>query len=153
MNLARDWPIYALGLLAVVGGVAGGASGGISDALGGAALVALLGMLVVGPAYLIQQRARRRRGAPAPGGLLGRDANEAITSLTIAELRLVDRHRVASYALTIGVGVGVGVGVFLFLWRTFSLTAAIVGVSCPLLLGIATSVTAVVRVRRSRRGP
>lgn len=149
MNLARDWPIYALGLLAVVGGVAGGASGGISDAVGGATLVALLGMLVVGPAYLIQQRARRRRGAPAPGGLLGRDANEAITSLTIAELRLVDRHRVASYALTIGVGVGV----FLFLWRTFSLTAAIVGVSFPLLLGIATSVTVVVRVRRSRRGP
>jgi hypothetical protein len=51
LNLARYW-------LGFVGAV----DGGITGALGGAVGFAFLGILVVGPAYLIQQRVRRRRG-------------------------------------------------------------------------------------------
>jgi hypothetical protein len=73
MNLGRYWPGYVLGLLAVVGGIAYGF---------GAAVGALfVGVVLVGPGYLIQQRVRRRRGNPPSGGLLGRDADELLHSL------------------------------------------------------------------------
>jgi hypothetical protein len=133
MNLAQYWPGYVLGLLAVAGGIAGG--------LGAAVGAPVVGTLVVGPAYLIQQRVRRRRGAPPPGGLLGRDADEVLTSLTLAELRLIQRHRVGISALTIAVTTGA----FVFIWRTSSLTVAIALVGACLGYGFAVAILAAVR--------
>jgi hypothetical protein len=133
MQLARYWPGYVLGLLAVAGGIAGG--------LGVAVGAPIVGVLGVGPAYLIQQRVRRRRGAPPPGGLLGRDANEVLTSLTIAELRLIQRHPVGAYALTIAFTTGA----FVFFWRMSSLTVAIALVGPCLGLGVAVAILVAVR--------
>src|SRR5690242_8560541 len=61
-HLARHWLGYLWLLLAIVGCIAGAVGGGVSGAVGGAAAGVFLGILVVGPAYLIQQRVRRRRG-------------------------------------------------------------------------------------------
>lgn len=68
MRLARYWPGYVLLLFAVVGGIAYG--------FGGAVSAPVVGMLVVGPGYLIQQRLRRRRGASPSGRRLGREADD-----------------------------------------------------------------------------
>jgi len=85
MNVSRYWPGYALLLTAAVGATFGG--------VGGAVVVPMLALLVVGPGYLIQQRVRRRRGAMPSGGGLDRDADEALNELTLSYLKLVNRSR------------------------------------------------------------
>jgi len=134
MEFGRYWVLYVAGLLAVIAGIAGGP---------GAALGAfLLGVgLIGGPAYLIQQHLRRRRGTPPSNVLLGRDVDAALTAAVAAELRLIQRHRVAAYVLTIALFVGV----FVFFWRTMSMTVAIVLVSFPIAMGVAASIMAVLR--------
>lgn len=128
MNLVRYWPVYVAGLLAVIAGIAGGP---------GAALGAfLLGVgLIGGPAYLIQQHLRRRRGTPPSNVLLGRDVDATLTSALAAEVRSIQPHRVGAYAT-----VALFAGVFLFVWRTMSLNVAIVLVSLPTAFGIAASI-------------
>ena len=141
LNLSRDWPGLILGLLAVVGGIAGAVFGGFGYAVGWAVVTPMLGILVVGPAWLIQQRVRRRRGTAPSGGLLTRDADEVMTALAMAELRLIQRHRVAAYVLTIVV---FGGG-FVFIWRMSSLTLAIILVGVPIAWGLFAAVVTAVR--------
>jgi len=137
MDPGRYWRAYAAGLLAVVAGIAGGPGAAL-----GAFLLAV--GLIGGPAYLVQQHLRGRRGVPPSNVVLGRDVEEALTSAVAAELRFIQRHRVGAYALTIALGGGV----FVFVWRTMSLTAAVVLavlVGLPMAIGPAASIMGVLR--------
>ena len=84
------WP----GLALVVACVVGLAWKGI----GGAVVGVMLALLVVGPAYLIQNGIRRRRGHAASGRGLHRDADEVMDRFASGYLRVLRRRRGAQLA-------------------------------------------------------
>jgi uncharacterized membrane protein HdeD (DUF308 family) len=88
----------------------------------------------------------RREWLRSTRTILNTDAREALDRATVAELRLISRHRVGTYALTIAVAIGV----FVFIWRTLGLTVAIVLIGLCLVYGIALTIVAAIRLRRLR---
>jgi hypothetical protein len=129
MRFKRFWPAYGFLAAAVLGGVFLG--------FGGVVVVPMIAMLVIGPAYLVQQRVRRRRGVAPSGRGLDRDADEAMTRFAAVYLQAVGRSRLVrvcvyagNIALVAGLWVFAGSGWALAsvgLWLALTALAVIQG--------------------------
>ena len=135
-RLAARWP----GLVVVIAFLAGFGVGGF----GLGVLMAFLSVLVAGPAYLLQTRRRRRRGIAPSGRGFDRDANEAITALAAAELRLFNRYRSLRLG-TLVLSSGMVVALWIVAGRGWALAVLVVW-------GLATLVSIAKTVNRRRSG-
>lgn len=137
MNLRRYWPGVILFVALVIGAILGG--------VGGAVVTPTVAVLVVGPAYLIQQRVRRRRGGAAPSGRgLGRDADEVMTAIASMYLRALNRSWRVRFAVYAG---GVALVVLIWVVAGRGWAVAWLGISAALVL-VSSSVAWAQRLRR-----
>ena len=103
-RLSSWWPGLAL--------VAAFAAGVVWLGIGGGVVGSMLALLVVGPAYLIQNTIRRRRGHDVSGRGLHRDAGEIMDRFAHGYLQVVRGHRsvrLAQVMLSVGILTGLWV--------------------------------------------
>jgi hypothetical protein len=128
MNLGRYWPGYVLGLLTVLSASVYG--------FGAALVTPFIGMLIVGPAYLIQQRLRRRRGTASPSGFLGREADDVFGMVARRYLASKRAHPIRWQVIDLVYGGSMVAAIWILLGATVGLVFA-VGWGVLTLLGVA----------------